>query len=251
MNILFLAPHPFYQNRGTPIAVNILLEVLSGLGHQVDVLTYAEGEDKTYPGVALHRIPSRRGLSGIRPGFSLKKLGCDLQMLFLFRRRLRERKYDLIHAVEESVFMARFAQPAGPAIPYVYDMDSSLSQQMIEKHRWMALFRPIFNGLERAALRRARAVIPVCPSLADEARRLGAGTVELLPDVSLLPGPETVTPDTTLLRDAGARPYFMYVGNFEAYQGIDLLLDGWAHAITHNGRGTLLLIGGTPAALAR
>ena len=40
----------------------------------------------------------------------------------------------------------------------------------------------------------------------------------------LLPGPETVTPDTTLLRDAGARPYFMYVGNFEAYQGIDLLL---------------------------
>ena len=28
MNILLLAPHPFYQERGTPIAVDLLLKVL-------------------------------------------------------------------------------------------------------------------------------------------------------------------------------------------------------------------------------
>ena len=73
-------------------------------------------------------IPELPSTASLLPGFIrhpsrffAQKLGCDLQMLFLFRRRLRERKYDLIHAVEESVFMARFAQPAGPAIPYVYD----------------------------------------------------------------------------------------------------------------------------------
>ena len=56
MRILLLAPHPFYQERGTPIAVNLLLQALSGLGYQVDVLTYPEGSEVSYPGVTLHRI---------------------------------------------------------------------------------------------------------------------------------------------------------------------------------------------------
>ena len=247
MKILFLAPHPFYQNRGTPIAVDLLLEVLSAQGHTVDVLTYAEGEDKDYPGVTLIRIPQRRGLSGIRPGFSLKKLACDIQMLRLFRHRLRTQQYDLIHAVEESVFMARFAQPLVRPIPYVYDIDSSLSQQMIEKHRWMALFRPCFNLMEKAVLRRALAVIPVCRTLEEEAIRLGAQNTFLLPDVSLLKGLQEKTCAIEISREKGfERPCFMYVGNFESYQGIDLLLQGWAKAVTQGGRGILVLIGGKP-----
>jgi glycosyltransferase involved in cell wall biosynthesis len=252
MKILFLAPHPFYQNRGTPIAVDLLLSVLSAQGHSVDVLTYAEGEDKVYPGVTLIRIPSRRGLSGIRPGFSLKKLGCDAQLLHLFRARLRTHSYDLIHAVEESVFMARFAQPLAQPIPYVYDMDSSLSQQMIEKHRWMGLFRPLFNLLEKAVLRHALAVIPVCRSLEEEAIRLGAHQTFLLPDVSLLKGSQGAPGDLEISREPDfKRPCLMYVGNFESYQGIDLLLQGWAKAVTRGGRGTLVLIGGKPAEIQK
>lgn len=252
MKILFLAPHPFYQNRGTPIAVDLLLEVLSAGGHTVDVLTYAEGEDKVYPGVTLIRIPPRPGLSGIRPGFSLKKLACDVQLWHLFRRRLRAHAYDLIHAVEESVFMARFAQPRSGTIPYVYDMDSSLSQQMIEKHRWMALFRPFFNRLEKAVLFRAQAVIPVCRSLEEEAIRLGARNTFLLPDVSLLRDQPDSLPGAERVSDVGGeRPCFMYVGNFEPYQGLDLLLKGWADAVKAGGRGTLVLIGGKPAEIVR
>ena len=36
MRILFLAPHPFYQDRGTPIAVNLMLQTLSERGEEVD-----------------------------------------------------------------------------------------------------------------------------------------------------------------------------------------------------------------------
>ena len=75
MNILLLAPHPFYQERGTPIAVDLLLRVLAERGEQVDVLTYHEGEDRAYPGpgaVRLFRIPPPPACRNIRPGFSLK-----------------------------------------------------------------------------------------------------------------------------------------------------------------------------------
>ncbi len=36
MKILLLAPHPFYQERGTPIAVRLLAETLAEDGHTID-----------------------------------------------------------------------------------------------------------------------------------------------------------------------------------------------------------------------
>ncbi|MCX7007397.1 MAG: hypothetical protein NTY53_09155 [Kiritimatiellaeota bacterium] len=57
MRILLIAPQPFYQERGTPIAVDLLLRVLSERGDEVHVATFHEGADVVYPGVTLHRIP--------------------------------------------------------------------------------------------------------------------------------------------------------------------------------------------------
>ena len=53
MRILLLAPHPFFQQRGTPIAEKMLLQVLVAAGHEVEVLTFPEGED---PEEAFKRI---------------------------------------------------------------------------------------------------------------------------------------------------------------------------------------------------
>jgi hypothetical protein len=49
VKILLLAPHPFFQARGTPLAVRTVLEFLSGRGHHVDILTLHEGEDLAIP----------------------------------------------------------------------------------------------------------------------------------------------------------------------------------------------------------
>ena len=75
MRILLLAPHPFYQERGTPIAVDLLLRVLSRRGETVDVLTYAEGAGRIYPGVTIHRIAPLLFTRGTRPGFSPQEAG--------------------------------------------------------------------------------------------------------------------------------------------------------------------------------
>jgi len=56
VRILMLAPHPFFQARGTPIAVRTVLEFLSARGHRVDVLTFPEGEDLDLPNCRFYRV---------------------------------------------------------------------------------------------------------------------------------------------------------------------------------------------------
>ncbi|MEO7475357.1 MAG: glycosyl transferase family 1, partial [Gemmatimonadales bacterium] len=72
MKILVLAPHPFFQARGTPLAVRMVLEFLSTRGHEIDVLTLHEGEDVAIPNTRIVRIPRIPGIHNVRPGFSFK-----------------------------------------------------------------------------------------------------------------------------------------------------------------------------------
>ena len=81
MNVLMLAPHPFYQARGTPIAVDLVLRVLSSRGEFIDIVTFPEGRDVRYLNVRIYRTPSFRFTRNIRPGFSFKKLICDFFLL--------------------------------------------------------------------------------------------------------------------------------------------------------------------------
>ena len=106
MRILMLAPHPFFQARGTPIAVRTVLEFLSGRGHQVDVLTFPEGDDLDLPNCRFYRVRQLPKIRNVRPGFSLKKVAYDFLLLTESLRMIRRRRYDAIHAVEEAAFIA-------------------------------------------------------------------------------------------------------------------------------------------------
>ncbi|MEI6807703.1 MAG: glycosyltransferase family 4 protein [bacterium] len=244
MNILLLAPHPFFQERGTPIAVNLLLKVLSGAGHRVDILTYHLGEDVTHLNVTIHRIRGPLFIKNVRPGFSLKKLICDLYMIPKAVKMARCGRYDVIHAVEESVFIARIIRRI-TGIPYVYDMDSSLPAQMVEKMPFLVILRPLMRWFEKRAISRAAAVIAVCDSLASIAKDSGGARVVVLNDISLLdPAPENARLETReSLRIAGL--CFIYIGNLESYQGIDLLLESFAILLETAPDSTLVVAGGT------
>lgn len=182
-----LAPHPFYQERGTPIAVNLVLRVLSERGEQVDVLTYHEGSAVNYQQVTLHRIAAPSLPKRIVPGFSWKKLVCDFFLAVEAFRLCRKNSFNLVHAVEESVFIALILKWYFK-IPYIYDMDSSLAQQMVEKFSYLNRFHRLLEYFEKVAVRNAKAVIPVCDALADTIKRYGPKKVVVLRDVSLLEG---------------------------------------------------------------
>lgn len=250
MRVLLLAPQPFYQERGTPIAVDLLLRALSERGDTVDLVTFPEGEDVSHRGLTIHRCRPVPRVRGIKPGFSLGKVVCDVALFWTARRLMRAHDYDVVHAVEEAAFIAR-ALCARRGTPFVYDMDSSMSDQLVDAKPWLWPMRRILRATERTSMRAAAAVVPMCEALAEVARHAGAHHVHVLKDVSLTGRVEE--PAVESLKDTLGMegPIVMYIGNLERYQGVDLLLDSFARVAEANPGVSLVIIGGTDRDIAR
>lgn len=254
MRILFLAPHPFYQERGTPIAVDLLLSSLSKQGHIVDVVVFPEGEDREHPNVTFHRVKPWISVEGVRPGFSLKKLYLDIFVFFTFVRLFFSRSYDAVHAVEESAYMAMLCCPL-KRVPFVYDMDSSMVTQLLDKMRFLRFVERPLRWLESLPARFAKVVVPCCEALADDVRQVRKSLLPTitLKDVSLLDKSSSTSStgfSVSKYLFEHARAYqdnavvSMYIGNLEAYQGIDLMLEGFQKASAKKDNLYLIVVGG-------
>lgn len=230
MKVLLLAPQPFFEERGTPIAVRWVAETLAELGHDVDLLAFPFGQEVALPGVRILRCTRPRGVKRVPIGFSPQKLLCDVHLIRAARRLLRENRYDVIHACEESIFPALLLARRHRA-RLVYDMDSSMADQLMEKWGWLRAFRWLLEGFEKRAARGADLVLPVCRSLADKVAAFAPGQrLAILHDMAI--ESPAVPPGTEELRETLnlQGPLLLYVGNLEHYQGIDLLIDGFAAA---------------------
>jgi len=246
MKILVLAPHPYYQERGTPIAVDLLIKALSERGDSVDLLTFHEGIDREYEGLRICRISPIPNIKNLRPGFSSKKIYCDIFMFFRLIILLLKNRYDVVHAVEESAFMALLTFPIR-SIPFVYDIDSSMTTQIIDRLRFLRPLEGILRFFESLPMRYASAVVPMCDALADDARRNGAQNVVVLKDVSLIDQSEIPEVASDLRGEINITgKILMYIGNLESYQGIDLLLVSFAKINKATDEASLVVIGGIP-----
>lgn len=247
MKILLLAPHPFYTQRGTPIAEKVLLQVLAAEGHEIDVLTFPEGEDPGIPGVQVDRVPAPAWTRGMRPGFSVKKLAGDAAMLGACLARVRKDRYDVVHAVEESVFIALLCKWVF-GVPCVYDMDSGLARQMVDRFSFLAPVRFLLEACERLAVRGSCGTLAGCRALEVQARAWHpGGLVAPLEDVSFV-GTGTPAADAAeglIPEEWRGDPIVLYVGNLAAYQGIDLLLAGFARALPDVPRARLVIMTGS------
>lgn len=249
--ILFLAPQAFYQERGTPIAVDLALQALEAEGYDIDLLTYPGGKSRPYERIRHFRVLRVPGVNNVGPGFSWKKVLYSFLMIFsAFRLSFRYR-YTLVHAVEEACFIACLLK-LFRGLPYVYDMDSSIAQQLVEQRPFLEKLSGFFQRMEGLAIRHAAAVVAVCPALVDLAREDGAKKVLLLQDISLLDRYTAGENVDDLRQEMGTEaPLFLYVGNLEAYQGIDLLLDGFALAVNQGADAALAVVGGCPEDVIR
>ena len=252
MRGLVIAPQPFFSPRGTPFSVYHRCLVMTEMGIELDLMTYGQGQDVDLPNVSIRRGPAFRWLGEVRIGPSALKAFHDVFLFASSGWRLLFERYDFVHAHEEGVFLAALLKPFF-SYKLVYDMHSSLPQQLtnFEFTRSKRLIG-LFEWLERWALRRADAVITISPSLAkivDEQQIPGAhflienSIFDEIRTIPASPPPELAGEDLPEL--PGDRPIVGYVGTFEPYQGIDLLLQ--AFALVHEARPTafLLLVGGT------
>ena len=244
LKVLLIAPQPFFQDRGTPIAVRMAAEAIGADGHRVDLLTLPFGRDVAIPNVRVHRVAPVPGIRSVPIGPSWPKLVYSLRIVAKARRMLRTGEYDVVHGVEDGAVIAWHLSRGGRRLPFIYDMDSHLSAQLVERGGVYAFASGIFRWLEGAALRDAAGVLAVCPALAEVARkhRGGRGVTDL-PDTPLDEEADP-TPAPDVVRLPG--PRIGYVGNLESYQGIDLLIAavrmvGRTHPDAH-----LVVVGGSP-----
>jgi glycosyltransferase involved in cell wall biosynthesis len=232
LEILLLAPQPFFEVRGTPLAVRALATALTGLGHHVDLLCFPQGEDVSLPGLTLRRslkLPVGR----VRAGASLAKLVLDLPFMLEAWARMAFRRYDVVHAVEEAaLFVAPWARLLGR--PLVVDVDSSIPDQL--RYSGFARRGPLpwlAEKLEAHALRHSAAVVTVCTSLTEGVRaKAPQARVFQIEDPPLVDPSQPAPPEAVAaLRRAlglGPEPTVLYSGNFEPYQGVTLLLEAAA-----------------------
>jgi glycosyltransferase involved in cell wall biosynthesis len=251
MRILLVAPQPFYQERGTPIAIRMLVETLCSQGHAVDLLTYHEGMDLEIEGLRIVRTPRLPGVRNIPIGISWRKLLCDLLLCGKLLALTLTHRYDVIHAVEESVFLAVLLRPFSRA-RVVYDMDSMLGDQLVAKWRLLRPLARILRAVERATIRRVDTVFAVCPDIATHVAAEAPGVpVFLIEDVAL-PSQAAAAGRAQRLRESLEirGTLALYVGNLQRYQGVEQLIRGMA-LLPPRPPITLVLIGGSPGDIAR
>jgi len=249
MRILFLAPQPFHEVRGTPLAVAALTRTLGELGHQVDLLTFPQGDPWSAAGVCHLRSP-RLVKGRIRPGFSVGKALQDIPFAWLARRLAWSRAYDVVHAVEESAILIAPFLPAG--VKFVVDMDSDLGEQLAQSKSLPArMLGPMARRLHERALQRADLALVINERLEQAARRarpdLPIHRIEDPPLVSAIIGAD-VEAARELRTRLGLEGWkvALYTGNFEAYQGVDLM----ARAAALSEHAAFVFVGGEPEDIA-
>jgi len=231
MHILMITPQPFFQPRGTPFSVYYRAKALTELGHSVDIVTYHLGEDVEITGARIVRAYSCPLIKSIKVGPSLKKVFLDFILFNKVFMMLVRNRYDCIHAHEEAVYFALILKKLF-RLKVIYDMHSYLSQQM---HNFMIpgrkIIAAIFKWLDRWAIRRADAVITICPDLSNIVTEIDESKFQVMIEnsqvepVSCNLSPSMSSDQPELGDLTGCGPVVLYAGTFEKYQGLSMLLD--------------------------
>jgi len=186
----------------------------------------------------------------VRIGPSLAKIPLDLAVALSALRLALTRRYDAVHSHEEGGLIG-IAVAARLGVPHLYDMHSSLPQQLtnFDFSRSRLLHRLVSWG-ERAMVRRSRVVIVICPQLEDVVRAIAPDASPILIENAPGSGDAPIPGAGDAVRaqfglDA-ATPVVLYTGTFESYQGLDLLFAAAGHVKVSAPEVRFLLAGGTP-----
>jgi glycosyltransferase involved in cell wall biosynthesis len=250
VKILMIAPEPFFEPRGTPFSEYHRIRALLELGHTVDLVTYPFGRDVSLPGLRLFRCLRPPFVSAIGIGPSWSKIPLDALVACTSLRRALTERYDVVHSHEEgSWFGVLIAAMLG--IPHLYDMHSSLPQQLSNfSFSHSRTLTKTFAWLERFVIRRSKVVVVICPHLAEVVHGIESGVPVVLIENAPGSGETPSAGSGQLVRHelglpAGA-PIVLYTGTFEAYQGLDLLFAAARQVVDRHPGARFVLAGGRP-----
>ena len=251
--ILVVAPEPFYEDRGTPIAVRNVLQALSELRYHVDLLTYPVGQPIDIPRVRVIRVPNLLGFQHVPVGLSWRKLLLDATLIPALWVLLRRQHYWCVHAVEEAAFPA-VVLAHRHRLPVIYDMQSSLPEQMV-KYR---IFRGqrvqrLLRRCEAWLLHRADAVVSSA-GLLHRVTEAAPGKLAQewhFPSMEAPPRHGAGTALRAELDIPANAPVVVYAGTFEPYQGLAMLLASIPRVLESVPEAVFVFVGGDDASVAQ
>lgn len=249
--ILFISPQPYFQWRGSPIRVGFNMLALSQLGYEVDLLTLPFGEDRETPGVRVIRVKNLFGLKNIPIGPSIWKVFFAFRLYAEARRLIRERPYDVIHAVEDAgmiaVSLARMSNAK-----FVFEKHSDPGSYRKGAVRNFIMW--LYGKVEARSIRHADAVIGTGPGLVAQAKRWIRPGKQVhhifdIPSSLTEADPERVKTIRASWCPQGDEVIALYVGSFAVYQGVELIFEAIPDVCRKDARVRFVIIGGTPEAV--
>lgn len=243
-----LAPEPIFESRGTPISITGRLKALSDLGHKVDLVTYPLGNNISFENLTIIRSYKFFWIKEVPIGFSFTKVVLDIFLFFKAIKALKQLKYDLIFSHEEaSYFGVVFSNYF--KIPHLYDMHSSIPQQLCNyKLVRLTPIMGILNWFEKSTLKSAECVITICEDLERHIRLNAHNThslvIENTLDTILFTRPNCTTSEILDRYNLKDKRVFLYAGNLEHYQGLDLIVESAKIVVNQMDNCRFMIVGG-------
>lgn len=247
--ILLIVPQPFFALRGSPMRVRCTAEVLLDMGFTVDLLALPFGEDVQLPGLTVYRTPRLPWVKKVPIGPSWSKVVYGILLSFSALRLYgRGRQYAALHGVEEAGIIAAVLGSLSGR-PFVFDMHSHMSEQLADRG-FPRAFTQLVETLETSSIARASGVVTVSDQLTAFAQAVAPSIpVESIQDVPLDSSTSVVDWKVEQYRkqfSPSGGPILVYTGNFEEYQGVELLVRAFARLLqsSSNPAPSLVLVGG-------
>jgi len=228
--ILMLAPTPFFADRGCHVRIYEEARALKALGNSVEVVTYHIGRD--LPGITTHRIAAVPWYAKLEAGPSWHKPYLDILLFFKALSVARVFKPDLIHAhLHEGAFIGILLKKI-LRIPLVFDCQGSLTGEIID-HGFVtkgSFPAAVFGWLESFINKSVDTIITSSTPAAEVLVRgwgVPKGSVTAITDGvntdEFIPSDKAVA--RSLLNLPADVPVAAFLGLFNRYQGVDLLLE--------------------------
>lgn len=247
-SVLYIAPQPFFAQRGSPFRVKATVTALVELGYQVDLLVLPYGEEISLAGINIKRSLPLPGIKQVPIGPSFRKIPLNVLLSLSALRRVSQKNYALIHGIEEAAFIAGVLS-SFKRIPFIYDMHSWMSEQIEHSGfvRSNFLLRKL-RSLEEFFLKRASGVVTVGDTHAQLVKDIASkASICALEDLPLDGANSFSTQQLKSISEEfnlQGKDVVLYTGNFEPYQGVDLLIKSFALITERHANALLLLVGG-------
>ena len=242
--VLFIAPQPFFQARGTPIRVRFDVQALAELGFAVDLLTLPCGEDVAIPGVRIVRAANPFALADMPIGPSFWKAVYDLILFWHAWRLAAQNSYQVVHCIEDAGVIGLVLQRVRRcSLVYEKHSDPASYEGGLLRNLMMLLYRKV----EAQVIRQAAAVVtgpalaPLTRAIADHERVYGICST---PSTIREADPQATAAIRRRLQRADGDVLVTYIGSFAAYQGIELMFQAIPLVVREQPEARFVVIGG-------